>query len=73
MVHFFGIFDPGEWERNKAEETPTKANFFGGFPEAAVTAVPVTRAEQDACFLYGKAPEPEAILGETGRDGKPET
>mgnify|MGYP001003741506 CR=1 FL=1 len=58
MVYFFGILTPGNWSRRKADEAPAKANFFGGAPDPAFGAVPMSRAEQDACFLYGKAPEP---------------
>lgn len=58
MVHFFGILSPGKLERREQDEAPAKANFFGGLPDAALGAVPLTRAEQDACYLQGKAPEP---------------
>ncbi len=58
MVHFFGILAPGKLTRKATEEAPAKANFFGGLPDIAQGAVPLTRAEQDACFLNGKAPEP---------------
>jgi hypothetical protein len=59
MVYFLGIFDPGKLQRHAATEAPAKANFFGGLPDAAWGAVPMSRAEQDACYLAGKAPEPE--------------
>ncbi len=59
MVSFFGILTPGTLRRTSAEEAPAKANFFGGLPDAAQGAVPLSRAEQDACYLNGKAPEPE--------------
>lgn len=59
MVHFFGIFGPGRLARRAEPEAPAKANFFGGLPDVASGAVPMSRAEQDACFLYGKIPEPE--------------
>lgn len=58
MVHFFGIFGPGALERNASAEAPRKANFFGGLPDAALGAVPLSRAEQDACYLAGKVPVP---------------
>lgn len=62
MVHFFGIFHPGKRERHEAEEAPTKASFFGGLPDAAQGAVPMSRLEQEASYLAGKAPEPEDRL-----------
>jgi len=58
MVHFFGIFDLGKLPRRGAPEAPAKASFFGGQPDIAWGAVPLSRAEQDACYLNGKAPEP---------------
>lgn len=58
MVSFFGILTPGKLARRTADDAPTKANFFGGLPDVALGAVPLSRAEQDACYLYGKAPEP---------------
>ncbi len=58
MVSFFGILTPGTFRRVATDEAPAKANFFGGLPDAAQGAVPLTRAEQDACYLNGKAPEP---------------
>lgn len=59
MVHFLGVFGPGHFRRQQSQEAPQKANFFGGLPDAAQGAVPMSRAEQDACYLAGKAPEPE--------------
>ncbi len=59
MVHFFGIFDPGTLARRREQEAPAKANFFGGLPDLAQGAVPLSRAEQDACYLNSKAPEPD--------------
>lgn len=59
MVHFLGIFGPGHFRRQQGQEAPHKANFFGGLPDVAQGAVPMSRAEQDACFLAGEAPEPE--------------
>lgn len=71
MVSFFGILNPGRLRRASAEEAPAKANFFGGLPDAAQGAVPLSRAEQDACYLNGKAPEP--VKGADPRsDGMPE-
>lgn len=64
MVHFFGIFGPGKLARRAEDEAPAKANFFGGVPDAAIFSVPMSRAEQDACFLYGKTPEPEGSPAE---------
>lgn len=61
MVHFFGIFGPGPLKRRSEQDAPAKANFFGGLPDAALGAVPMSRAEQDACYLSDKAPEPEVV------------
>lgn len=59
MVHSFGILGPDRFERQSGAEAPGKANFFGGLPDIAGGAVPMSRAEQDASYLAGKAPEPE--------------
>lgn len=59
MVYFFGIFGPGTRKRAPAVEAQNKANFFGGLPDAAQGAVPLSRAEQEACYLADKAPEPD--------------
>jgi hypothetical protein len=59
MVHFFGILNPGKLKRRDAEEAPAKASFFGGMPDATLGAVPMSRLEQDACYLNGKSPEPD--------------
>ena len=59
MVFFFGILDPGKRGGQVTEEAPRKVAFFGGVPDAAQGAVPMSRLEQEACFLNGKAPEPE--------------
>ncbi|QQR40109.1 hypothetical protein [Devosia rhizoryzae] len=59
MVFFFGILDPGKQHGQRAEEAPAKVPFFGGLPDLAQGAVPMTRLEQEACYLNGKAPEPE--------------
>jgi hypothetical protein len=75
MVHFFGIFSPTFGQRTEAAEAPHKTGFFGGLPDAATGAVPLSRAEQDACFLNGKlAWEPDPVeapafgsLGNTAR------
>jgi len=58
MLHFFGILHPGTKDRHHADEAPAKASFFGGLPDAAFGAVPMSRLEQQACYLNGKAPEP---------------
>lgn len=58
MVHFFGILNPGFGKRAAAEEAPHKTGFFGGSPDPAFGAVPMSRAEQDACFLQERGPEP---------------
>lgn len=72
MVHFLGIFGPNRFARSAGQEAPHKANFFGGLPDAAMGAVPMSRAEQDACYLAGKAPEPQARADDAERDGMPE-
>jgi hypothetical protein len=59
MVSFLGILGPGKMPRRAAVEAPLKADFFGGMPDFAWGAVPMSRAEQDACYLAGKAPEPD--------------
>ncbi|WP_131798290.1 hypothetical protein [Devosia elaeis] len=72
MVHFFGIFGPGRQARSRAAaEAPAKASFFGGLPDAAQGAVPLSRAEQDACYLNGKAPEPPDGAADGAGDGFP--
>ena len=58
MVFFFGILNPALGSPSAPDEAPRKVSFFGGAPEAAFGAVPMSRAEQDACYLAGKAPEP---------------
>ena len=58
MVHFFGILNPGSGKPVNAPEAPCKAQFFGGLPDFSLGAVPMSRAEQDACYLAGKGPEP---------------
>lgn len=65
MIYFFGVLSPGRWARRRADEASAKANFFGGPSDAAMGAVPMSRAEQDACYLYDKAPEP---IGSEGAD-----
>ncbi|UYN99137.1 MAG: hypothetical protein KIT02_14585 [Devosia sp.] len=60
MVHFFGVFGPERGPSRSAQDAPRKTSFFGGLPDAALWAVPLSRAEQDACYLNGKAPEPDA-------------
>ena len=72
MVSFLGIFGPGILPRRAAAEAPQKANFFGGMPDLAWGAVPMSRLEQDACYLNGKAPEPEQSTGDPRLDGMPE-
>lgn len=72
MVHFFGILNPGRLLRRKGDEAAAKANFFGGLPDAAQGAVPLSRAEQDACYLTGKAPEPRIATLGAREDGMPE-
>lgn len=58
MVHFFGILSPDFGKRVAAADAPHKAGFFGGMPDSAFGAIPMSRAEQDACFLSGRLPEP---------------
>lgn len=61
MVHFFGILAPAFGKRSSADEAPYKTEFFGGSPDAAFGAVPLSRAEQDACYLAGKSWEPDPV------------
>lgn len=72
MVHFFGILHPGKLRRHAASEAPAKASFFGGVPDVSFGAVPLSRLEQDACYLHGKAPEPNCDDGAHGGDALPE-
>lgn len=72
MVYFLGIFGPGRLLRRPSAEAPHKANFFGGMPDIAWGAVPMTRAEQDACYLNGKAPEPDRSPLDARTQGMPE-
>lgn len=65
MVHFFGIFGPGKLARNSSKEAPAKANFFGGSPEKAGEGQ-LSRLELEACYLNGKAPEPEERIESNG-------
>ena len=58
MVHFFGILSPAFGKRHATDDAPGKAGFFGGVPDMSLGAVPLSRAEQDACYLAGKGPEP---------------
>jgi hypothetical protein len=67
MVHFFGILGPGTSKRHVAPDAPQKAGFFGGVPDTSFGAVPLSRAEQDACFLAGRQPEPAEDDGEPGQ------
>jgi hypothetical protein len=59
MVHFFGILNPGKLSQRRAAEAPAKVSFFNGLPDVALGAVPMSRLEQDVCYLNGKAPQPE--------------
>lgn len=58
MVHFFGILSPAFGKRQATDDAPGKTGFFGAIPDISFGAVPLSRAEQDACYLQGKAPEP---------------
>jgi len=60
MVHFFGILSPEFGKRVETVDAPSKTEFFGGVPDFSLGAVPLSRAEQDACYLAGKGPEPIA-------------
>ncbi|WEK06229.1 MAG: hypothetical protein P0Y65_08280 [Candidatus Devosia phytovorans] len=60
MVTFFGIFSPEVVKHAEAKEAPRKRAFFGGLTEPD-DALPLTRAEQDACYLNGKAWEPDPV------------
>ena len=61
VVPFFGIFMPDFGQRKMTDEAPYKAGFFGGVPDAAAGAVPLSKAEQDACYLNGKSWEPDPV------------
>jgi len=55
MVHFFGILTPHTGAASLSDEAPNKRAFFGG----TVDMLPPSRAETEALYLNGKAPEPE--------------
>lgn len=55
MVYFLGVFSPGFGKREPADEAPGKTAFFGAMADAAPIEVPLSRAEQDACYLGGKS------------------
>lgn len=55
MVFFLGILSPDFGKRAAAPEAPNKTAFFGGLPDVAMGAVPMSRAEQDASYLAGKS------------------
>ena len=59
MVHFFGILSPGLGKAVPASEAPHKTGFFGDLAGAEQGAFSLSRAEQDAFYLAGKAAEPE--------------
>jgi len=69
MVYFFGIFGPHGTDRHPAAKVSGKVNFFGGLPDAAQWAVPLSRAEQDACYRNGKGSEPDRARADPQRDG----
>lgn len=72
MVNFLGILSPGTLRRWPAAEAPRKASFFGGMPDPAWGAVPMSRAEQDTQYLAGKAPEPDRPRQDPRFEGMPE-
>lgn len=53
MVHFFGIFEPGNTSTTAATEAPHKSSFFGGAVPAERDAAQLSRAERDALVLRG--------------------
>lgn len=68
MVHFFGILSPSLGRRMPANEAPHKASFFGP-ADPVLGTLPMSRSERDACYLAGKAPEPETMApGSVGSD-----
>ena len=69
MVHFFGILHPGKLARHVAGEAPAKAPIFGGLPDFTLGSIPMSRLEQDACYLQGRAPEPEQSPDDGDRAG----
>ncbi|ODT66486.1 MAG: hypothetical protein ABS75_27325 [Pelagibacterium sp. SCN 63-23] len=64
MISFFGIFSPGRLPRAPTDEAPAKARFFSSPPDAPLGAVPMSRAEQEACHLAAQAPAPEPAQDE---------
>ncbi len=61
MVFFLGIFSPDFGKREASEEAPHKVAFFSAVPDVAMGAVPLSRAEQDACYLAGKSWETDPV------------
>jgi hypothetical protein len=66
MVHFFGILKPGSGTPATTAEAPGKTNFFGGVSDFSFGAIPMSRAEQDMCFLTERCPEPAEDLRDAG-------
>lgn len=48
-------------ERTRDDEKVRNGETFSGVPDSAFGAVPMSRLEQDACYLMGTAPEPERL------------
>lgn len=57
MLPLFGILHPQTGPEGQSAEAPRKKSFFSRAVDSAVI-VPI--AEQDALYLAGKQPEPEA-------------
>jgi hypothetical protein len=68
MVHFFGILSPDFGKRTEAPDAPNKTEFFGGLPDFSFGAVPLSRAEQDACYLAGKGPSRSRMTAHSSPD-----
>lgn len=60
MVQFFGILAPDSGVARVAAEAPRKVDFFGA-GVADRDGWTLSRAEQDACFLTDRSPEPAAV------------
>jgi hypothetical protein len=67
MVFFLGILSPDLSKRAASPEAPHKTVFFGGLPDVAMGAVPMSRAEQDACYLAGKSHDADPVGSDQAR------
>jgi hypothetical protein len=57
---------PGFGKRAMTDDAPRKANFLAEVPDVSHGSEPMSRAEQDACFLAERWPEPAEEISATG-------